>query len=131
METYGTASGATDDSTAHALCVLDNYGYIHKLIPFPRHNVRAKAARYYLIGTLSLFLFNRSVHVVLIYTCFHFSVPMPESYLNDPIFITESIYLHPCINICLLCVGVVDCAACRILLFTLFVLFGCYYASDL
>lgn len=69
---------------------------------------------------------------VLIYICFHFSVLIPESYLNDPIFITENLYLHSCINICPLCVDLVDCAAlCLILLFTLLVLFGCYYASDL
>jgi hypothetical protein len=32
VEKYGTSRQATDDNTAHAHCLLDTYGYKHKLI---------------------------------------------------------------------------------------------------
>jgi hypothetical protein len=80
MWKHGAARQVTDDYMAQALSVLDNKRHRHTLVPFPPHNVRANVAQYYDIGTLSDCLFNPSMTGVLIYICFHFSVPMPYSY---------------------------------------------------
>jgi hypothetical protein len=50
---YGTAEQATDNNTAHALCMLDTYGYKHThtehaiFIDFPKQQLFREAPPYY------------------------------------------------------------------------------------